>query len=136
MPKVCDCSRSRFSSVGRAKTSASVGPEVDLRECTLHSPPQKANKAEPTLALTPRGNITRNPKQGYQWPPKKDMCVRQKLLKKKKKVCDVSLNSICQVLTDDKFYLTNETGKVCFSMYLAPHIIKPQMINSLQHVPK
>ena len=27
-----------------------------------------ANKAEPTLALNPRGDITRNPKQGYQWP--------------------------------------------------------------------
>ena len=27
-----------------------------------------------TLALKPRGNITRNPKQGYQWPHKKDFC--------------------------------------------------------------
>ena len=26
----------------------------------------KVNKAEPTLALKPRGEITRNPKQGYQ----------------------------------------------------------------------
>ena len=51
-----------------AKRSASVAPEVDLGECTLHSPPQKANKAEPTLALNPRGDVTRNPKQGYQWP--------------------------------------------------------------------
>ena len=25
------------------------------------------NKAEPTLALKPRGDITRNPKQRYQW---------------------------------------------------------------------
>ena len=32
---------------------ASVAPEVDLGECTLHSPPQKVNKAEPTLALNP-----------------------------------------------------------------------------------
>ena len=30
----------------------------------------KANKAEPTLALKPRGDVTRNPKQGYQWPSK------------------------------------------------------------------
>ena len=36
------------------------------------------NKAEPTLALKPRGDVTRNPKQGYQWP-KKRTCVRQKL---------------------------------------------------------
>ena len=26
------------------------------------------NKAEPTLALKPREDVTRNPKQGYQWP--------------------------------------------------------------------
>ena len=37
---------------------------------------QKANKAEPTLALKPRGDITRNPKQGYQWPQKRT-CVRE-----------------------------------------------------------
>ena len=29
---------------------------------------KKANKAEPTLALKPRGDVTRDPKQGYQWP--------------------------------------------------------------------
>ena len=34
---------------------------------------KKVNKAEPTLALNPRGDITRNQKQGYQWPPKKDV---------------------------------------------------------------
>ena len=28
----------------------------------------------PTLALKPRGDITRTPKQGYQWPHKKDLC--------------------------------------------------------------
>ena len=48
--------------------------------CTFHVAPSgsqgihitfaaaKANKAEPTLALKPRGYVTRNPKQGYQWP--------------------------------------------------------------------
>ena len=55
-----------------AKRSAHVAPEVDLRECTLQSPPQKANKAEPTLALKPRGDVTRNPKQGYHVSAKKD----------------------------------------------------------------
>ena len=44
-----------------------------------------ANKAEPTLALKPRGDVTRNPKQGYQWPQKKDMCPPKTLKKKKKK---------------------------------------------------
>ena len=52
--------------------------EVDLRECTLHSPPQKANKTEPTLGLKPRADVARNPQQGYQWPQKR-ICVRQKL---------------------------------------------------------
>ena len=33
---------------------------------------------QPTLALKPRGDVTRNPKQGYQWP-QKWTCVRQKL---------------------------------------------------------
>ena len=50
------------------KRLACVAPEVDLGECTLHLPPQKVNKAEPTLALKQRSDITRNPKQGYQWP--------------------------------------------------------------------
>ena len=38
---------------------------------------------QPTLALKPRGDVTRNPKQGYQWP-QKWTCVRQKVRKKKK----------------------------------------------------
>ena len=42
----------------------------------------RANKAELTLALNPRGDVTRNPKRGYQWPQKKDMCPPKKLLKK------------------------------------------------------
>ena len=58
-----------------AKRSTHVAPEVDLGECTLHSPPQKANKVEPTLALKPRRDVTRNIKQVYQWPQKKDMCI-------------------------------------------------------------
>ena len=27
-----------------------------------------------TLALKPRADVTRSPKQGYQWPNKKDLC--------------------------------------------------------------
>ena len=42
-----------------------------------------ANKAEPTLALKPRGDVTRKPKQGYQWPQKGH--VSAKNLKKNKK---------------------------------------------------
>ena len=41
------------------------------------TPIQEANKAEPTLALKPRGDVTRNPKQEYQWPPKRTcMCAK------------------------------------------------------------
>ena len=66
------------------KRLASVAPEVDLGECTLPSPPQKVNKAEPTLALNPRGDVTRNPKQGYQWPQKRT-CMSAKNFKKRKR---------------------------------------------------
>ena len=65
-------------------TSKGVAPEVNLREHILHMPPPSANKAEPTLALKPRGDITRSPKQGYQWP-QKWTCVQQNFLKKKEK---------------------------------------------------
>ena len=51
-------------------TGKGVAPEVNLRECISHMPLQSVNKAEPTLALKPRGDITRSPKQGYQWSHK------------------------------------------------------------------
>ena len=44
----------------------------------------KANKAESTLALKLRGNVSRNPKQMYQWPQNRTCkCVRQDILKKR-----------------------------------------------------
>ena len=61
-----------------------VAPEVNLRECISCMPLQSSNKAEPSLALKPRGDVTRSPKQGYQWP-NKWTCVQQNFLKKKKK---------------------------------------------------
>ena len=66
------------------KRLAYVAPEVDLGKCTLHLPPQKANKAEPTLALKPRGDVTGNPKQGYQWPQKRTCVSADKNFKNKK----------------------------------------------------
>ena len=98
----------RTSCVPAAKKLASVAPEVDLRECTLHSPPQKVNKAEPTLALNPRGDVTRNPKQGYQWPQKRT-CVSTKNFKKKKK----SLKEVLVLLFCSPTYLTQS----CLSSY-------------------
>ena len=67
-------------------TSKGVAPEVNLRECVIHTPLHSSNKAEPTLALKPRGDVTRSPKQGYQWSHKWT-CVQQKL-KKKQKHCE------------------------------------------------
>ena len=44
----------------------------------------KAYKADPSLALKPRGDITRNPKQRYQGTQNKThVCVHQKLFLKK-----------------------------------------------------
>ena len=39
---------------------------------------------QPTLALKPRGDVTRNPKHGYQWPQNRT-CVCQELKKEKKR---------------------------------------------------
>ena len=65
-------------------TGRGVAPEVNLREHISRTPPHSLNKAEPTLALKPRGDVTRSPKQGYQWPHQWT-CVQQKFFIKKKK---------------------------------------------------
>ena len=49
--------------------SASVAPEVNLRITQA----KKHAKRGSTLALKPRADITRSPKQGYQWPHKNDL---------------------------------------------------------------
>ena len=41
--------------------------------CVTHAPLPSVNEVEPTLALKP-WDVTRSPKQGYQWPHKKDSC--------------------------------------------------------------
>ena len=61
---------------------AGVTPEVNPRECISHIPLPSAKKL-PSLTLTPRGDITRSPKQGYQWPHRKDLCPPKKIKKKK-----------------------------------------------------
>ena len=65
-------------------TGRGVVPEVNLGECISHTPPQNSNKAEPTLALKPRGDITRSPKQGYQWPQNGHVSNKNFLKKKQK----------------------------------------------------
>ena len=52
-----------------AKRSAGVTPEVDLGNL-LHAG-NKACERESTMALKPRADITRSPKQEYQWPTKR-----------------------------------------------------------------
>ena len=47
------------------KRSAGVTPEVNLRECLTRTPPPGTNKA---------AHSGRSPKQGYQWPHKKNLC--------------------------------------------------------------
>ena len=60
----------------QAKRSACVALEVDLWECTLHLPPQKANKADQT---SPE-------KTGVSVAPKKDMCPPKTSRKKTQKM--------------------------------------------------
>ena len=67
-------------------TSKGVAPEVNLGEHISCMPPQSLNKAEPTLALKPRGDVTRSPKQRYQWSHKWK-CVQQKFKKKMSNGC-------------------------------------------------
>ena len=62
-------------------TGKGVAPEVNLRERISRTPLHSSNKAEPTLALKPKGDVTRSPNQGYQWPHKWT-CVQQKFKKK------------------------------------------------------
>ena len=74
--------------VGKATKAAMLGiyigedvtPEVNLREHILHICLCQLRMRLPTLALKPRGNITRSPKQGYQ-KPQKWTCVKQKIKK-------------------------------------------------------
>ena len=65
---------SRSSPSNATKRSAGIAPEVNVREHATHMPLPSVNKAEPTVDLKPRGDVTRSSKQGYQWPHKKDSC--------------------------------------------------------------
>ena len=66
------CERDAPAAMLATERLAGVAPEVNLRECVIHTPLLSSNKAEPTLALKPGGDVTRSPKQGYQWLHKKD----------------------------------------------------------------
>ena len=51
--------------------SAGVAPEVILRNNTQV---RKHASEKSTLALKPKADFARRPKQGYQWPHEKDLC--------------------------------------------------------------
>ena len=55
-----------------------------------------------TLALKPRADVTRSPKQGYQWPHEKDLCPPKNFKKKSSPISiqysfDVILNPQCEL---------------------------------------
>ena len=60
--------------LGLPERSAGVAPEVNLRETVTLTHLPSVNKGEPSLAMKPRGDVTRSLKQGHQWPHKKDSC--------------------------------------------------------------
>ena len=60
-----------------SKQSAGVAPEVNLRITQVREHTKKGS----TLALKPREDVTRSPKQGYQWPHEKDLCPPKKIKK-------------------------------------------------------
>ena len=64
------------------KRSAGVAPEVNLR--IMYS--TKHASEECTLALKPRVDVIKCPKQGYmhQWSHKKDLCIPKIIGKKEK----------------------------------------------------
>ena len=51
-----------------------IGPSFETHQCLLVGLQVCGRIRPPTLALKPRGDITRSPKQGHQWPHKKDPC--------------------------------------------------------------
>ena len=60
------------------------------------TPPLSSNKAEPTLALKPGGDVITSLKQGYQWPHKKDSCPPKFKKKNNKKL---KANTIFKLIT-------------------------------------
>ena len=61
---------------------------------------------QPSLALKPKGDVTRNPKQGYQWPQNRDMSMCPPKIFKKKERCqytaEKTIDNIIAVLLNSK----------------------------------
>ena len=61
-----------------AKRSVGVTPEMNLREHVTCMPSPMLIRL-PTLALKPRGDVTRSPKQEYKWPHKKGLILKKRI---------------------------------------------------------
>ena len=70
MPRCRYVGETGWSAMLAAKRSASVAPQMNLRERVTHTYPQVRIRL-PTLVLKSRGDVTIGPNQGYQWPHKK-----------------------------------------------------------------
>ena len=84
-PMLADMSEGARGSKGLAAMltsmqSAGVAPEVNLRNSAQA---KKHASEKSTLALKPRADVTRNPKQGYQWPPRKKLMSSKNKIKKR-----------------------------------------------------
>ena len=83
----------RTGCVPTAKRLATVPSEVDLGECTLHSPLQKSESGRTHSGFEPQRRHHQNPKQGYQWSQKRT-CVSAKNFNKKKPICYIRSKKI------------------------------------------
>ena len=74
------------SSLGKVQLSKSTNQPYTCKalSCKVWTSAQARKRAseKSTLALKPRADVTRSPKQGYQWPHKKDSCPTKHLKKK------------------------------------------------------
>ena len=112
--------------VGRCRTSGESQGMCNVTCTSLLS----SNKAEPTLALKPRGDITRSPKQGYQWPHKKHSCP-PKILKKRRVYGGPVADPQKQGIPGYRFIKLKETCmKLRKNMVLGMLGVAPRLINA------
>ena len=96
-----------------AKRSASVAPEVDLRECTLHSPPQKKKKRirqNPLRLWTPEETSPEIQNRGTSGPKKGHVSAKNFKKKKQKKTLPSSKVSLYLIRYEVSF-ITRHTLK-------------------------
>ena len=99
--------------------SAGVTPDMNLRNSVQT---RKHRSEESALALQLRADITRNPKQRYQWPYEKDLCppkiLKKKNLKKSKNKWQTSKKSFAFLCVFELKSLSFVIGVTAKSLYL------------------